>query len=163
MADSQCLLCACAGLANFSGSVVKKYTVDLAGLLHYVAQQLKAGKSYDLYVLREVVQKMAGIEISEEITQDQLLAMSGGAAQTGGEGGVLLRQEVGEVLKQEVRGGEVLRQEVGGAAQAGGEGEELLKQEVRVGSAQTGGEGGIGGELLKQEVRGVQNCVPLCV
>ena len=77
--------CRAAGLANFSGSVVKKYTVDLAGLLQYVAQQLKAGKSYDLYVLREVVQKMAGIEISEEITSDQLLAMSGGE---------LLKQEV---------------------------------------------------------------------
>jgi hypothetical protein len=41
--------------------------------------------SYDLLLLREVVTKMAGIEISEEITDDQLDAMSGGE---------LLRQEV---------------------------------------------------------------------
>lgn len=41
--------------------------------------------SYDLAVLRDVVQKMASIEISEEITSDQLLAMCGSE---------LLRQEV---------------------------------------------------------------------
>lgn len=38
-----------------------------------------------MLLLREVVTKMAGIEISEEITDDQLNAMSGGE---------LLRQEV---------------------------------------------------------------------
>lgn len=41
--------------------------------------------SFDLLLLREVVQKMAGIEVSEEVTNDQLDAMSGGE---------LLRQEV---------------------------------------------------------------------
>ena len=41
--------------------------------------------SFDLLLLREIVQKMAGVEISEEITNDQLEAMSGGE---------LLRQEV---------------------------------------------------------------------
>jgi len=41
--------------------------------------------SYDLAILREVIQKMAGIEVSEEMTNDQLLAMCGGE---------LLRQEV---------------------------------------------------------------------
>ena len=35
--------------------------------------------------MREIVQKMSGIEVSEEITMDQLEAMSGGE---------LLRQEV---------------------------------------------------------------------
>lgn len=41
--------------------------------------------SFDLLLLREILQKMAGIEISEEITDDQLEAMSGGE---------LLKQEV---------------------------------------------------------------------
>lgn len=41
--------------------------------------------SFDLLILREIVQKMAGVEMSEEITNDQLEAMSGGE---------LLRQEV---------------------------------------------------------------------
>lgn len=74
------------GLANFSGAVLKKYQIELAGLLQYVANQLKAGKSYDLLILREMVQKMTGIEVSEEVTPEQLEAMSGGE---------LLRQEVG--------------------------------------------------------------------
>ncbi|XP_029643856.1 THO complex subunit 2 [Octopus sinensis] len=73
-------------LASFAGSVCRKYPVELAGLMQYVANQLKAGKSFDLLLLREIVQKMAGIEISEEITDDQLEAMSGGE---------LLRQEGG--------------------------------------------------------------------
>ena len=41
--------------------------------------------SSDLLIIREVLQKMAGIEISEEMTADQLQALSGGE---------LLRQEV---------------------------------------------------------------------
>lgn len=45
--------------------------------------------SYDLAILRDVIQKMAGIEVSEEMTNDQLLAMCGGE---------LLRQEVGKSL-----------------------------------------------------------------
>ena len=34
--------------------------------------------SFDLLVLKEVVQKMAGIEISEEVTTAQLEALAGG-------------------------------------------------------------------------------------
>ncbi|KAK6168365.1 hypothetical protein SNE40_020916 [Patella caerulea] len=73
-------------LANFAGMICRKYTVDLSGMMQYVANQLKAGKSFDLLLLREIVTKMAGIEISEEVTNDQLEAMSGGE---------LLRQEGG--------------------------------------------------------------------
>lgn len=35
-----------AGLAVFAGSICKKYNVELAGLLQYVANQLKAGKRW---------------------------------------------------------------------------------------------------------------------
>ncbi|KAI8799110.1 THO complex subunit 2, partial [Biomphalaria glabrata] len=65
-------------LANFAGAICRKYQVELTGILQYVANQLKAGKSIDLLLLREVVQKMAGVEISEEVTDDQLEAMAGG-------------------------------------------------------------------------------------
>ncbi|XP_066213752.1 THO complex subunit 2 isoform X6 [Saccopteryx leptura] len=65
-------------LASFCGAVFRKYPIDLAGLLQYVANQLKAGKSFDLLILKEVVQKMAGIEITEEMTMEQLEAMTGG-------------------------------------------------------------------------------------
>merc|ERR1719457_160292 len=65
-------------LANFCGNILKKYSIELSGLLQYVANQLKAGKSLDLLILKEVVQKMSGIEISDEVTNDQLEALQGG-------------------------------------------------------------------------------------
>lgn len=65
-------------LASFGGSVFKKYPIDISGLLQHVANQLIAGKSLDLLILKEVVQKMAGIEASEELTSEQLEAMTGG-------------------------------------------------------------------------------------
>ena len=36
--------CCFSGLANFAGSICRKYQVELAGLMQYVANQLKAGK-----------------------------------------------------------------------------------------------------------------------
>ncbi|XP_014219414.1 THO complex subunit 2 isoform X2 [Copidosoma floridanum] len=65
-------------LASFCGAIFKKYNIELMGLLQYVANMLKAQKSLDLLILKEIVQKMAGIEASEELTADQLDAMAGG-------------------------------------------------------------------------------------
>ncbi|TKS83482.1 THO complex subunit 2 [Collichthys lucidus] len=65
-------------LASLCGAVFRKYPIELAGLLQYVTNQLKAGKSFDLLILKEVVQKMAGIEITDEMTSEQLEAMTGG-------------------------------------------------------------------------------------
>ena len=45
--------------------------------------------SFDLLVLKEVVQKMAGIDVSDETTTSQLEAMAGGE---------LLKAEVSSVL-----------------------------------------------------------------
>jgi len=65
-------------LATFCGYVFKKYNIELHGLLQYIVNQLKADKSTDLLILKEVVQRMSGIEISEEVTQSQLEAVCGG-------------------------------------------------------------------------------------
>ncbi|XP_063988875.1 THO complex subunit 2 isoform X2 [Diachasmimorpha longicaudata] len=65
-------------LASFCGAIFKKYNIELTGLLQYVANQLKAQKSLDLLILKEIVQKMAGVEAAEEMTADQLDAMAGG-------------------------------------------------------------------------------------
>lgn len=64
-------------LATFCGSIVKKYPVELPGLLQFIANQLKMEKSLDLFILKEIIQKMAGI-CFDEMTDDQLLALSGG-------------------------------------------------------------------------------------
>lgn len=45
--------------------------------------------SFDLLVLKEVIQKMSGIDITEEVTQSQLEALAGGEllqAEVSGEG-----------------------------------------------------------------------------
>lgn len=73
-------------LASFCGAIFKKYNIELTGLLQYVANQLKAQKSLDLLILKEIVQKMAGIEAAEELTDEQLDAMAGGD---------ILKQEAG--------------------------------------------------------------------
>lgn len=65
-------------LANFSATIFKKYPIDLSGILQYVANQLKANKSLDLLVLREILQRMANVEVSEEITDEQLECLYGG-------------------------------------------------------------------------------------
>ena len=65
-------------LAGFCGSVYKKHNIELTGLLQYVANQLKAKHSLDLLIVKEIVQKMGGIEAAEEMTADQIDAMSGG-------------------------------------------------------------------------------------
>ncbi|EDW71305.1 THO complex subunit 2 [Drosophila virilis] len=65
-------------LASFCGTIYKKYSIEMSGLLQYVANQLKSQKSLDLLVLRELVHKMAGVESCEEMTNDQLQALCGG-------------------------------------------------------------------------------------
>ncbi|VDP72176.1 unnamed protein product [Echinostoma caproni] len=65
-------------LSTFTGLLCKKYQFDLAGILQYVLNQLKAGKSYDLLILREILHRMSGIDVIEEMTDEQVESMSGG-------------------------------------------------------------------------------------
>ncbi|XP_013134643.1 PREDICTED: THO complex subunit 2 [Papilio polytes] len=65
-------------LAAFAGAAFKKHNIELTALLQFVANRLKAQQSQDLLILKEIVQKMAGIEAAEEMTPDQLDAMAGG-------------------------------------------------------------------------------------
>ncbi|VDK68981.1 unnamed protein product [Litomosoides sigmodontis] len=73
-------------LSTFVGNVFLKYNVELTGVLQYVANQLKNNKSFDLLVLREIIQNMSGIESTTGLTTDQLEALAGGDT---------LRQEAG--------------------------------------------------------------------
>ncbi|XP_063616072.1 THO complex subunit 2 [Cydia splendana] len=65
-------------LAAFAGAAFKKHNIELTALLQFVANRLKAHQSQDLLILKEIVQKMAGIEAAEEMTAEQLDAMAGG-------------------------------------------------------------------------------------
>ena len=66
-------------LSSFCGNLYKKYpTIELVGLLQYIANTLKSGQSLQLLVLRDMVTKMAGIDMFEDLSQDQLEATAGG-------------------------------------------------------------------------------------
>lgn len=62
----------------------------ISDLYTYMLIIISISFSFDLLVLKEVIQKMAGIEISDEVTPSQLEAMAGGE---------LLKVEVRLLLK----------------------------------------------------------------
>ena len=51
---------------------------DTAGLLQYIANQLKAERNFDLVILKELLSKMSGVTVFEDITNDELFALGGG-------------------------------------------------------------------------------------
>lgn len=65
-------------LAQFCGTLWRKHSIDLKGLLHYVTNQLLTKNVYDLLVLQELICQMAGIKLLDESTADQLEAFAGG-------------------------------------------------------------------------------------
>eukprot|EP00039_Didymoeca_costata_P006912 m.94541 g.94541 ORF g.94541 m.94541 type:complete len:1452 (+) comp13451_c0_seq1:1253-5608(+) len=67
-------------LANFCGHMFKKFAIELKGTLQYIANKLKTHESYDLLVLQEIIKKMTGMERLEDVTDDQLRALTGGEA-----------------------------------------------------------------------------------
>ena len=62
-------------LSSFCGNLYKKYpSIELVGLLNYMANTLKSGQSLQLLVLRDLVTKMSGIDMLEDLSKDQLEA-----------------------------------------------------------------------------------------
>jgi hypothetical protein len=109
-------------LSTFCGAVFKKYSIELTGVLQYVANQLKSKRSLDLLILKEIVHKMGGIESAEEMTAEQVDAMAGKCLPEAcnilcvwisPSLGHLLRASYNNVLLIPLLGGELLRQEAG--------------------------------------------------
>ena len=66
-------------LAIFAGTFYRRYpTTELGGLLQYLTNCLEAKRSLDLIVFRELISRMAGIQIIDGISHDQLQGRSGG-------------------------------------------------------------------------------------
>lgn len=66
-------------LASFWGHLCKKYpSMELRGLFQYLVNQLKRGQGIELILLQELMQQMANVQYSENMTEDQLEAMAGG-------------------------------------------------------------------------------------
>ncbi|KAJ6816641.1 THO complex subunit 2 [Iris pallida] len=65
-------------LASFWGHLCKKYpSMELRGLFQYLANQLKKGVGIELVLLQELIQQMANVQYTENMTDDQLGAMAG--------------------------------------------------------------------------------------
>lgn len=64
--------------AIFCGSIMKKYPIDITGILKYIVEELLNKNYIELLVLKEILQKMTGIEITDEMTDDQIDALGGG-------------------------------------------------------------------------------------
>uniref|UniRef100_A0A1I7U919 THO complex subunit 2 n=1 Tax=Caenorhabditis tropicalis TaxID=1561998 RepID=A0A1I7U919_9PELO len=73
-------------LGTLVGSLYRRYPLELNGMLDYVLNQLKLNKSYDMLLLREIIQNMSWIESISGATKEQVEALGGGD---------LLKQEAG--------------------------------------------------------------------
>lgn len=65
-------------LASFWGHLCKKYpSMELRGLFQYLVNQLQKGNGIELVLLQELVQQMANVQYTENLTEEQLDAMAG--------------------------------------------------------------------------------------
>ncbi|CAN1296054.1 THO complex subunit 2 [Linum perenne] len=65
-------------LASFWGHLCKKYpSMELRGLFQYLVNQLKKGQGIELLLLQELIQQMANVQYTENLTEEQLDAMAG--------------------------------------------------------------------------------------
>ncbi|KAG0540719.1 hypothetical protein BDA96_03G433200 [Sorghum bicolor] len=65
-------------LASFWGHLCKKHNaVELKNLLQYLVNQLKKGVGIELVVLEELIQQMANVQYTENMTEEQVDAMAG--------------------------------------------------------------------------------------
>ena len=65
-------------LATFCGTLFRRHTVDLEGILRYIFNQLVVDNSYDLIVLQDIISSMTGIKPVEDVTPEQVDALGAG-------------------------------------------------------------------------------------
>ncbi|EDQ84834.1 uncharacterized protein MONBRDRAFT_34529 [Monosiga brevicollis MX1] len=65
-------------LSRFTGALLKRYDIKMLPILQYVANKLKVNETFDLIILKDLIMAIASIESVEDMTEDQLEAMSGG-------------------------------------------------------------------------------------
>ncbi|GKV20845.1 hypothetical protein SLEP1_g30901 [Rubroshorea leprosula] len=51
--------------------------MELRGLFQYLVNQLKKGQGIELVLLQELIQQMANVQFTENLTEEQLDAMAG--------------------------------------------------------------------------------------
>ncbi|KAI0988892.1 hypothetical protein GJ496_002641 [Pomphorhynchus laevis] len=66
-------------LTLFGSSILRKYPVEITGIIQHILDQLDSGSSFDLLFLQQILQKMCGIEVVHDTTDHQLECLSGGS------------------------------------------------------------------------------------
>ncbi|KII65576.1 THO complex subunit 2 [Thelohanellus kitauei] len=66
-------------IGTFAATVIRKYYVPTTGIMQYIANQLKDSNPLDLIVLREILQRMAGVE-EQHLNEQQIGYLSGSDA-----------------------------------------------------------------------------------
>ncbi|MBW0462346.1 hypothetical protein O181_002061, partial [Austropuccinia psidii MF-1] len=65
-------------LAKFVGNVFKRnLSLDPTIVLQYIANQLANGNAKDLIILRDMISKMAGVEVLQDLSASQVVALGG--------------------------------------------------------------------------------------
>ncbi|POV98344.1 hypothetical protein PSHT_14079 [Puccinia striiformis] len=65
-------------LAKFVGNVFKRnLSLDPAIVLQYIANQLATGNAKDLIILRDMISKMAGVDVLQDLSANQVVALGG--------------------------------------------------------------------------------------
>jgi THO complex subunit 2 len=82
-------------LSTFASKVFLKMSINMRGILQYVINKLKAREGFDLVVFQDIIKKLTGMERVEDVTDVQLLAMTGGLvlAEAGSFGGSKVTKE----------------------------------------------------------------------
>ena len=66
-------------LATFIGQFyVVNPSAEMTGLLQYVVEQLNSGHTWELIIIREILTKVGGCELVEQVNEEQVQAFAGG-------------------------------------------------------------------------------------
>lgn len=67
-------------LTLFCGAISKRYpqSIELESLLYYIRHQLQDLNSFDLLLLKELLSQMAGIDVFEDLTENEIEGQCGG-------------------------------------------------------------------------------------
>lgn len=65
-------------LCVLTANVLRKYPIDFTAILNYIYDQLRLETTCDLYLLRQIITTMSGVEVTSAVTTEQLEAAAGG-------------------------------------------------------------------------------------
>ena len=77
-ADGQHFATWFSSLCSFTGVFCKRFRVELSAVLLYIIRTLEHNQNFDLLILRELISSMSGIDVIRDVSEENLLSLSGG-------------------------------------------------------------------------------------